>query len=286
MSFSVVLFHNPHSAITTTIFTISSSSSSFRPRRNLSSSNRIFPTNQPKPLVKKLQIIETLAARDTIIDFGKHKGKMLGTLPSSYLKWVSKNLRAGDSEYWAKLADEVLEDDVYKDRTEWEFAEKILHGSDESMKALTSVKKSREEVNSVSMLLEISERFGWDNEDKIGWSKINFELLGTSKGGRIPRLRKMNEEEEERGEIVRRREIKKKEEEEEEDENGWRRRQRRERMRQSLGRDDGKTVNRSEQKGVLGKLEDIEKQLEPKIQSPFPGRESLLKKVMNKRRSQ
>lgn len=273
MSFSVVLFHSPHSAAVTTktIFRISSSSS-FRPRRNLSSSNGIFSTNQSKPLIKKLQIIETLAARDTIIDFGKHKGKMLGTLPSSYLKWVSKNLRAGVFEYWAKLADEVLEDDVYKDRTEWEFAEKILHGSDESMRALTSVRKSREEVNSVSMLLEISERFGWDNEDKIGWSKINFELLGTSKGGRIPRLRKANEEEEERGEMVRRREIKKKEEEE--DENGWRRKQRRERMRQSLGRDDGKTVNRSEQKGVLGKLEDVEKQLEPKIQSPFPGRES------------
>ncbi|EOA36464.1 hypothetical protein CARUB_v10011059mg [Capsella rubella] len=285
MSFSVVLFHNPHFATTTTttaIFTISSSS--FRPRRNLSSSNRIFTTNQPKPLVKKLQIIETLAARDTIIDFGKHKGKMLGTLPTSYLKWVSKNLRAGDTEYWAKLADEVLEDDVYKDRAEWEFAEKILHGSDESMRALTSVKKNREEANSVSMLLEISEKFGWDNEDKIGWSKINFELLGTSKGGRIPRLRNKNEKEEEKGEMVRRREIEKKEEDE--DENGWRRRQRREKMRQSLGRDDGKIVNRSEQKGLLGKLEDIEKKLEPKIPSPFPGRESLLKKVMSKRRSQ
>ncbi|ESQ30371.1 hypothetical protein EUTSA_v10012117mg [Eutrema salsugineum] len=289
MSFSVVLFHNPHSAtptLPTTICTISSSSSSFRPRKTPSSStNRIFPINQPKPLIKKLQI-ETLAARDTIIDFGKHKGKMLGSLPSSYLKWVSKNLRAGDSEFWAKLADEVLEDDVYKDRTEWEFAEKILRGSDESMKALTSVRKNGEEANSVSMLLEISERFGWDNEDKIGWSKINFELLGTSKGGRIPRLRQSREEDEERREMVRRREINKKEKEE--DGNGWRRRERRERLRQSLGRekeagDDGKTVNRSDQKGILGKLENIEKQLEPKIYSPFPGRESLLKKVMNKR---
>ncbi|CAA7048455.1 unnamed protein product [Microthlaspi erraticum] len=280
----MVLFHSA-TPPTTYIFTISSSS--FRPRRSLSSTNRIFPTNQPKPLIK----IETLAARDTIIDFGKHKGKMLGTLPSSYLKWVSKNLRAGDSEYWAKLADEVLDDDVYKDRTEWEFAEKILHGSDESMRALVSVKKkNREETNSVSMLLEISERFGWDNEDKIGWSKINFELLGTSKGGRIPRLtmKTKEEEDEEREEMVRRRrEIKN-----EEDGNRWRRRERRDRMRQSLGRekesdDDGKTVNRSEQKGILGKLEDIEKHLEPKmIHSPFPGRESLLKKVMNKKRIQ
>ncbi|KAJ4917729.1 hypothetical protein Rs2_03279 [Raphanus sativus] len=150
---------------------------------------------------------------------------MLGSLPSSYLKWVSKNLRAGDTEYWAKLADEVLEDDVYKDRIEWEFAEKVLHGSDESIKE----KQNRGDVSSVSMLLEISERFGWDNEDKIGWSKVNFELLGTSRGGRIPR---------------------------------------------------------SDQKGVLGRLEEVEKQIEPKIHSPFPGRESLLKKVMNKRRSQ
>ncbi|KAF8101014.1 hypothetical protein N665_0211s0006 [Sinapis alba] len=281
MSFSVVLFHKPYSATpilpVTTIFTISSSSSSFRPRRRLpSSTNRIFPVNQPKPITKNPQI-ETLAARDTILDFGKHNGKMLGSLPSSYLKWVSKNLRAGDTEYWAKLADEVLDDDVYKDRIEWEFAEKILHGSDESIKE----KKNREEVSSVSMLLEISERFGWDNEDKIGWSKINFELLGTSKGGRIPRLG------ETRGDMVRRREVKKKEGEE--DGSGWRRRERRERMRQSLGRekeDDGKTVNRSDQKGVLGRLEEVEKQTEPKIHSPFPGRESLLKKVMNKRRSQ
>lgn len=203
---------------------------------------------------------------------------MLGSLPSSYLKWVSKNLRAGDTEYWAKLADQVLDDDVYKDRVEWEFAEKILHGSDESLK-----KSREEELSSVSMLLEISERFGWDNEDKIGWSRVNFELLGTSRGGRIPRLG------EESGDMVRRREVKKKKGEEE-DGSGWRRRERRERMRQSLGREkenvDGKTVNMSDQKGVLGRSGEVEKQIEPKIYSPFPGRESLLKKVMNKRRSQ
>ncbi|CAH8301884.1 unnamed protein product [Eruca vesicaria subsp. sativa] len=281
MSFSLVSFHKPYPATPTlpitTIFTISSSSSSFRPKRRLpSSTNRIFPINQPKPIIKTLQT-ETLAARDTIIDFGKHKGKMLGSLPSSYLKWVSKNLRAGDTEYWAKLADQVLDDDVYKDRIEWEFAEKILHGSDGSIKK----NREEEEVSSVSMLLEISERFGWDNEDKIGWSKVNYELLGTSKGGRIPRLTEASRD------MVRRREVKKKVEE---DGSGWRRRERRERMRQSLGREkengDGKTVNRSDQKGVLGRLEDVEKLIEPKIHSPFPGRESLLKKVMNKRRSQ
>ncbi|CAH8259298.1 unnamed protein product [Arabidopsis lyrata] len=62
-------------------------------------------------LKKKLQIIETLAARDTIIDFGNHKGKMLGALPSSYLKMGLKESSCSDSEYWAKL-----EDDVYKDK--------------------------------------------------------------------------------------------------------------------------------------------------------------------------
>ncbi|KAK2653197.1 hypothetical protein Ddye_013053 [Dipteronia dyeriana] len=36
-------------------------------------------------------------------------------------------------------------------------------------------------------LVEMSERFGWDNDDKVGWSKVVFQLLGTSNGGRIPR---------------------------------------------------------------------------------------------------
>lgn len=37
-------------------------------------------------------------------------------------------------------------------------------------------------------LFEMSARFCFDNNAKIGWSKLNFELLGTSRGGRIPRL--------------------------------------------------------------------------------------------------
>lgn len=103
---------------------------------------------------------------------------MLGTLPSSYLRWVSKNLRARDFEDWAKLADQVLDDAVYKDRIEWELAENVLNGN----------RSSALGAGGVSELLEMSERFGWDNNDKIGWSKVNFELLGTSRGGRIPRL--------------------------------------------------------------------------------------------------
>lgn len=99
---------------------------------------------------------------------------MLGSLPSTYLRWVSKNLRARDFEDWAKLADQVLDDAVYRDRIEWESAENALSGN-------------RSNAGGVSELLGISERFGWDNDDKVGWSKVNFELLGTSKGGRIPR---------------------------------------------------------------------------------------------------
>ncbi|XP_015084563.1 uncharacterized protein LOC107028017 [Solanum pennellii] len=121
---------------------------------------------------------KVIPARDRVIDFGKYKGKMLGTLPSKYLKWVTKNLRARDFEEWAQLADQVLSDPIYKDRIEWEFAQNLLNGD---------VSPARTQ-SAVSELLEISTRFRWDNEDKLGWSKIDFELLGTSKGGRIPRL--------------------------------------------------------------------------------------------------
>jgi len=125
---------------------------------------------------------EIKPARDRIIDFGKYKGKMLGSLPSSYLKWVSKNLRARDFEEWAILADQVLLDPVYKDRIEWEFALNVLNGNRISSTAAKSMGPADSELQ------KISERFGWDNLDKVGWSKVDFDLLGTSKGGRIPRL--------------------------------------------------------------------------------------------------
>lgn len=41
--------------------------------------------------------------------------------------------------------------------------------------------------NSAAELLEISQRFGWDYEDRDAWSRVDFALLGTSSGGRIPR---------------------------------------------------------------------------------------------------
>lgn len=117
------------------------------------------------------------SARDRVIDFGKYKGRMLGSLPSGYLKWVSRNLRAGDTEEWARLADRVLADPVYRDRIEWEAAENILTGN----------ANANAGGSAVAELLEISERFGWDYEDKSGWSKVDFALLGTSRGARIPR---------------------------------------------------------------------------------------------------
>ncbi|XP_010545569.1 PREDICTED: uncharacterized protein LOC104817895 [Tarenaya hassleriana] len=249
--------------------------SSFKPRNPSSSSTgRIFHTQKPKPAIKKL---ETLAARDTIIGFGKHKGKMLGALPSSYLKWVSMNLRAGDSEFWAKLADEVLDDPVYQDRIEWEYAEKILHGSNETMRNLVSSKKeSADGKNSVSMLMEISERFGWDNEDEIGWGKVDFELLGTSKSGRIPRSIPDKNEDTQK---VERREGKK-ESEEDDDGNGGKRSERRERMKMRLREEgEGKTGITRQSKGIYG----IPKERE--TYNPFPGRESLMRKALNRRRT-
>ncbi|CAA6655334.1 unnamed protein product [Spirodela intermedia] len=120
-------------------------------------------------------------ARDRVIDFGKYRGRMLGTLPSSYLNWVSRNLRAGDSLQWALLADEVLSDEVYRDRLEWESAERLLTGGATGAAAAAT-------VSPVAELLDVSRRFGWDNDDKEGWRMVDFELLGTSRGGRIPRL--------------------------------------------------------------------------------------------------
>nr|CAD1836124.1 unnamed protein product [Ananas comosus var. bracteatus] len=67
-------------------------------------------------------------ARDRVVDFGRHRGRRLGSLPSSYLRWVASTLRARDSEPWARLADQVLADPVYRDRLEWEHAARLLSG--------------------------------------------------------------------------------------------------------------------------------------------------------------
>ncbi|KAL7140582.1 hypothetical protein ABFS83_09G128500 [Erythranthe nasuta] len=207
-------------------------------------------------------------ARDRVIDLGKYSGKMLGSLPSSYLRWVSKNLRAGDTEEWAKLADQVLTDPVYRDRIEWELADKILSGNE--------TLSSADGRNAVSELLEISKRFGWDNEDKRGWSKVDFGLLGTSKGGRIPRVGAI----EETGGIMKK---KKKKIKAEEEEDGGKRRERRERVRRRMegnkemkddeqGQEGGGVVSGA---GGYGRMRS----------SPFPGREALMNKVLLNRQN-
>ncbi|OMO65539.1 hypothetical protein COLO4_31154 [Corchorus olitorius] len=200
---------------------------------------------------------------------------MLGTLPSNYLKWVSKTLRARDFEHWAKLADQVLQDPVYQDRIEWEFAENVLHGNNAKVTTNDSSFLSGNESNggSVSMLLEISERFGWDNEDKDGWSKVNFELLGTSKGGRIPRMTetsKRNGSKEKQLEEV-------KMKYEDGDLGDKKRRERRERLR--LKREEGNKLE-NKQKNTDG----VDKDRTVEIYNPFPGRQALLNKVLNNRR--
>ncbi|KAB2060222.1 hypothetical protein ES319_A10G002200v1 [Gossypium barbadense] len=262
-----LLFNPPSSTPISLSFKLSSS---FKPKKISS------PASFPIPTAK------TILATDIIIDFGKHKGKMLGTLPSNYLRWVSKNLRAGNYERWAKLADQVLEDPVYKDRIEWEFAENVLSGN--NAKGITANDES-----SVSLLLDISERFGWDNEDKDGWSKVKFELLGTSNGGRLPRIGGKNGgndnggiREGKEGEKVRC----------EDGVLGNKRMERRQRMRLKKEREN--TRNKKSWDGSGGDCAGGSVRLERDQGSGkdqtvesfnrFPGREALLKKVLNNRR--
>uniref|UniRef100_A0A0D9VPC4 Uncharacterized protein n=1 Tax=Leersia perrieri TaxID=77586 RepID=A0A0D9VPC4_9ORYZ len=117
-------------------------------------------------------------ARDRAIDFGKHRGQMLGTLPPSYLRWVVAELDYGDTAAWASLAREVLDDPVYIDRVEWEHAHRFLRGD-------TDYDGGDGEED--GPLQEMADRFGWDLSDEEGWSRLDFRLLGTSYGGRIPR---------------------------------------------------------------------------------------------------
>ncbi|KAB2613619.1 hypothetical protein D8674_035935 [Pyrus ussuriensis x Pyrus communis] len=69
---------------------------------------------------------------------------MMGTLPSAYLKWVSKNLRARNFEGWVKLADQVLDDVVYRDLIEWELAENVLNGNQRKTDPASDIVSSTE----------------------------------------------------------------------------------------------------------------------------------------------
>lgn len=190
---------------------------------------------------------------------------MLGSLPSTYLRWVSKNLRARDFEDWAKLADQVLDDAVYRDRIEWESAENALSGN-------------RSNAGGVSELLGISERFGWDNDDKVGWSKVNFELLGTSKGGRIPRrttgkqmvLEETAKQVEGLGEAA------------------DKRRERRQRRMRTQREEEGGGIGKEDKLGIVEKVggsfgRNNKENGDEDNSKRFPGRESLLKKAYSRR---
>ena len=41
--------------------------------------------------------------KDTVVTFGKHKGKKMGSLPSAYLYWMAVEFE----EPWASIADRV-----------------------------------------------------------------------------------------------------------------------------------------------------------------------------------
>lgn len=118
-----------------------------------------------------------------MIDFGKHKGRMLGTLPPAYLRWVVAELDYGETAPWAALAREVLGDPVYVDRVEWEHAHRFLRGDSDWDYAYDDGEGEGED----GPLQEMAERFGWDLSDEDGWGRLDFRLLGTSYGGRIPR---------------------------------------------------------------------------------------------------
>lgn len=95
----------------------------------------------------------------------------------SYLRWMTKNLKGTMLDEWADYAQETLDDPLYMDRIEWEKVEKLLVQSHD----LAQLSNNRDALAPARM-------YGWDIDNEFAWSKVNFALLGTTKGGKIPRV--------------------------------------------------------------------------------------------------
>lgn len=111
---------------------------------------------------------------------------MLGTLPSSYLKWLADQEDNPAYEFynWPAFAKIVLEDPVYQDRIEYEPALRIFEGGAKGNFIF------REDFDIMKAYREIGDRYGWDWDDNEGWSKVKRDYIGTSYSGRIPRKKK------------------------------------------------------------------------------------------------
>jgi len=266
-----------------------SSSAVVVPRCSL---NPKFPS-RPPPGVRKIPPQKSSSKsdflpRDRFIPFGRHKGQRLGTLPSSYLKWASKNLKKTQFEDWALLADQVLNDPLYGDRIEWEYVQRMMEGDFGSSRI-------REHMSDdiVADINEIAEKFDWDMEDHAGWSQVNLGLLGTSYGGRIPRKKDWwsrrdkfkkaaasdDDTEEEAAEAIvgerrRRRERREKRMLKSERERGL-----------GLGELGGTTQEEEESKSDGDDQDVLGKSQYPRLENGvFPGRESFFKKVTSSRK--
>jgi hypothetical protein len=101
----------------------------------------------------------------------------LGLCCYSYLRWMTKSLRGTMLDEWAEYAQETLDDPLYMDRIEWEKVEKLLVQSHD----LAQLSSSRDALAPARI-------YGWDIDNEHAWSNVNFALLGTTKGGKIPRV--------------------------------------------------------------------------------------------------
>lgn len=78
---------------------------------------------------------------------------------------------------WVDYVQEVLDDFFYLDRIEWEKVEKFLVYLYDLVKFFNN--------KDVFVLVCI---YGWDLDNEVVWSKVDFVLFGIIKGGKIFRV--------------------------------------------------------------------------------------------------